>query len=195
MDEYQSSSFLSSDPFPFPIIEPVPQVSSSTPPLDLSQFPATIDNIFFPEHPTSSHFGNQPYLLSSDSPYLIYPHPQPKSPYHPQGNTILNADSDYSPPSPRTIANATMQELTQLSPDLRWDNLPEDRHYSHNMYEASPDHTARHRPQDILSSALVLNDIAYDAEYSFEHFPNDEFLLQTQLEERSMGETEGLSGR
>ena len=187
IEELHSSSYLTSDPFPFPILEPVPtsNAPSSTPPLDLSQLPTTIDTIFLSDqYSPNPHMGYQPSPLSPQSPCLVFPHPQPKSPFPEQGSRLQNEPNDYRPPSPQSIASATMQELTQLSPDLAWDNLPDDPNfYTHQniqncqypLYDTLPLNDTLHQPQDILSSALVLNDITYDVENSFENLKTVSF--------------------
>jgi hypothetical protein len=207
IEDLHSSSYFTSDPFPFPILEPVPASNfpSSTPPLDLSQLPATIDTIFLSDqYSPNPHHGYQPSHLSPQSPCLVFPHPQPKSPFPEKGSLLQNELNDYRPPSPQSIASATMQELTQLSPDLAWDNLPDDPNfYTHQniqncqypLYDTLPENDTMHQPQDILSSALVLNDITYDIGNNFENFENPEFLLQSHYEDRYQINTEDFSKR
>eukprot|EP00092_Neocalanus_flemingeri_P096477 GFUD01122818.1.p1 GENE.GFUD01122818.1~~GFUD01122818.1.p1 ORF type:complete len:521 (+),score=109.89 GFUD01122818.1:62-1624(+) len=190
------SPYLGSDPFPFPILEPVhdAHLPPSTPPLDLSQFPATIDTIFLSDHSPNLEFSYHSPPVSPLSPCLVFPHPHPQPPYNPHPTSPHSPYSSYSPPSPHSIANTTMTELTQLSPDLSWDSLhdsPLTSHHDSHMtshhdnssqtyHNQSPhNHCLTHHPmQDILSSALVLNDITYDVENTFENVPNDNFLLQ-----------------
>ena len=97
-----------------------------------------------------------------------------------------------------------MQELTQLSPDLSWDNLLDDPNfYTHQniqnchypIHDLLPENDTWHHHQDILSSPLVLNDTTYDVENSFENFKNAEFLLQPHYEDSYHISTEEFSER
>ena len=145
MDEFDSSEYFS-----FPILEPIPpsSLNSPTPPLDLSQLPPPEDNFFLPDLLPSHPVSYPP--LPPDSPCLVFPHPHPRSPYPPP---------DHDPPSPHTLSVTTMEELTTLSPTH---TMLDDHHHS-----VLVDNHSHH--QDILSSALVLNDITYQGEYSWDN--------------------------
>ena len=201
------SSYLNSDSFPFPILEPVPpsHLPPSTPPLDLSQFPSTIDTIFLSDKSPNLELSYSSPILSPHSPCQVFPHPPPQPPYDHHPSSPPSMQSSYRPLSPHSIANTTMTELTQLSPDLAWDNLTDNPTNLqndnpcltyHNLGPNSPSSTHHnHVTQDILSSALVLNDITYDVENTFDNFPNDSFLLPPYYRDSYQEGREEFSGR
>ena len=113
MEDMHSSypPFMGQEHFAFPpILEQVQQQQSSspTPPLDLSQFPATIESMLDQQQPDQPSQVGGFDISSPEESCLVFPHPQPKSPSPPTGY-----DDQFSPQS---IAQNTMQELSQLAP-------------------------------------------------------------------------------
>ena len=138
----------------FSFINPKPDTPTS--PL---LFPAPIKDVFLSS--TSSHlqsiYSSPPQ--SPQSPCLLCSHPS--NDHHP--TSPFPKDPYSHPASPHSIANTTMTQLTQLDLDLLLD-IPH------------PHHTTHHQPQDILFSALILNDITYQGENSFNDFPMEDLF-------------------